>query len=92
MTEAGMVRVSAAISGGQWDEAAEREDPACVPAELTRALAANSRARCNFEKLAPSYRKQFIYWIAAARREETRRKRVEEAIRLLVRDQRLGMK
>jgi uncharacterized protein YdeI (YjbR/CyaY-like superfamily) len=91
MTAAGMVKIREAKENGQWDKAAEREDTALVPAELLKALAKNERARRNFEKLAPSYRRQFIYWVSTAKREETRRKRVAEAIRMIRENKRLGM-
>ncbi|MGE5296511.1 MAG: YdeI/OmpD-associated family protein, partial [Solirubrobacterales bacterium] len=51
----------------------------------------DERARLNFEKLAPSYRRQFIYWVGTAKRQETRRKRVAEAVRMLRQNKRLGM-
>jgi uncharacterized protein YdeI (YjbR/CyaY-like superfamily) len=91
MTEAGLAKVREAKTNGQWAKAAERDDPTRVPPELTAALAENAQARDNFEKLAPSYRRQFTYWIGSAKRDETRQKRVAEAIRLLARNQRLGM-
>jgi uncharacterized protein YdeI (YjbR/CyaY-like superfamily) len=92
MTDAGLVKIQEAKVNGQWDRAAQREDPTLVPPELTAALATNAQARRNFEKLAPSYRKQFVYWVGIAKRDETRRKRVAEAIRLLACNERLGMK
>lgn len=92
MTEAGIAKVREAKQNGQWDKAAQREDPAIVPAELAVALAKDERARLNFEKLAPSYRRQFIYWVGMAKREETRRKRVAEAVKMIRQDRRLGMK
>jgi uncharacterized protein YdeI (YjbR/CyaY-like superfamily) len=91
MTEAGLAKIREAKANGQWAKAATREDVTMVPPELTAALAENARARDNFEKLAPSYRKQFIYWIGTAKREETREKRIKTAIKLLVANRRLGM-
>ncbi len=90
MTEAGLARIQEAKANGQWEKAAVREDVKIVPPELTAALAQNAQARENFEKLAPSYRRQFIYWVAIAKHDETRRKRVAEVLRLLVRNERLG--
>ena len=90
MTEAGLARIQEAKANGQWVKAAVREDVKIVPPELTVALAQNARARENFEKLAPSYRRQFIYWVGIAKHDETRRKRVAEVVRLLVRNERLG--
>jgi uncharacterized protein YdeI (YjbR/CyaY-like superfamily) len=92
MTEAGMVKVREAKANGQWDKAAQREDTTLVPPELTAALAKNAKARQSFEKLAPCYRRQFIYWIGIAKRDETRQKRVTEAVRLLAGNERLGIK
>jgi uncharacterized protein YdeI (YjbR/CyaY-like superfamily) len=42
--------------------------------------------------MAPGYRKQYAAWIASAKRPETRQKRVEETIRLLKQNRKLGMK
>ena len=91
MTEVGLAKVREAKENGQWDKAAERENVSVLPAELTEALAEDERARLNFEKLAPSYRRQFIYWVSTAKREETRRKRVTEAVRMIRENKRLGM-
>jgi uncharacterized protein YdeI (YjbR/CyaY-like superfamily) len=92
MTEAGQARIEEAKANGQWEKAAVREDVTVVPPELTAALAGNTQARENFEKLAPSYRRQFIYWVGIAKHDETRRKRVAECVRLLARNERLGPK
>jgi uncharacterized protein YdeI (YjbR/CyaY-like superfamily) len=92
MTDAGLAKIRQAKANGQWDKAARREDATSVPPELTEALARNEKARLNFESLAPSYRRQFIYWVAVAKRDDTRRKRIEETIDLLSRNKKLGMK
>ena len=91
MTEAGLARVNEAKANGQWDKAALREDTTLVPPELTAALAKNAQARQSFEKLAPCYRKQFIYWVGSAKRDETRQKRIVESVRLLTANRRLGI-
>jgi len=91
MSEAGFAKVREAQENGQWDKAAAREDVSLVPVELTEALANDERARSNFEKLAPCYRRQFISWVGSAKREETRRKRVAESVRMIRRNKRFGM-
>ncbi len=91
MTEAGLAKIKEAKANGQWARAAAREDATVVPPGLTAALAGNAQARENFEKLAPSYRKQFLYWIGSAKREETRRKRIKTTVKLLVANRRLGI-
>ena len=92
MAEAGMAKVNEAKENGQWDQATVREEISLVPPELTAALARNAAARLNFEKLAPCYRKQFIYWVGIAKRDETRHKRVAEVVRLLADNKKLGIK
>ena len=91
ITEAGLAKIKEAKANGQWEKAAGREDVRVVPPELTAALARNAQAREKFEKLAPSYRRQFIYWIGSAKRDETREKRIKTTIKLLMANRRLGI-
>jgi uncharacterized protein YdeI (YjbR/CyaY-like superfamily) len=91
MTEAGLAKIKEARANGQWEKAAAREDVTVVPPGLTAALAENVQAQESFEKLAPSYRRQFIYWISTAKRDETRAKRIKTTIKLLVANRRLGI-
>ncbi len=92
MTEVGLAKVAEAKRNGQWDNASVQRATPDVPAELTKALARNKAARQNFENLAPSYRRQYIWWVAIAKRDETRRRRVSEAVRMLAENKKLGMK
>jgi uncharacterized protein YdeI (YjbR/CyaY-like superfamily) len=57
--------------------------PVGVPAYMQKALGANRAARENFEKLAPSHRRQYVAWIDSAKREETKLRRLEQALRML---------
>jgi uncharacterized protein YdeI (YjbR/CyaY-like superfamily) len=63
-----------------------------VPSDLKKALERNARARANFERLAPGYRRYYIAWIATAKKDETRARRVREAISLLAANRKLGLK
>ena len=54
-----------------------------VPDDLANALAADSSARETFERLSYTHRKEYVEWIAEAKRDETRRRRIEKAILLL---------
>ena len=92
MTEAGLALVKEAKRNGQWAQADVPRPVPEVPPELKQALAKNEAARRHFEALAPSYHKQFVGWVASAKRQETRDKRVAEAVRLLARNKKLGMK
>lgn len=92
MTDVGLAKIKEAKRNGQWEKADLSVPDAEVPAALAKALAGSKKAQHNFANLAPSYRKQFIWWIASAKREETQRKRIDETLRLLKEDKRLGMK
>lgn len=63
-----------------------------VPAFMTKALKTNPKALKNFTALAPSHRRHYTLWITSAKREETRLKRLQEAIQLLARNEKLGLK
>ena len=91
MTDAGLAKVEEAKRNGQWSKADLLVPEPDVPPELTKALARSKKAQRNFVNLAPSYRKQYIWWIDTAKRQETRRKRIAEALRLLKENKRLGM-
>jgi uncharacterized protein YdeI (YjbR/CyaY-like superfamily) len=54
-----------------------------MPDELAKALAKNAAARRTFEAFPPSHRREYIQWIAEAKQEATRQKRVATAIEWL---------
>ncbi|WP_118951058.1 YdeI/OmpD-associated family protein [Taibaiella helva] len=54
--------------------------PMEVPEAFRKALAKNKKAQAVFEQFAPSHRKEYLEWISEAKREETRTKRIEQAI------------
>jgi uncharacterized protein YdeI (YjbR/CyaY-like superfamily) len=51
-----------------------------LPADLKAALGRNRKARATFEALPPSHRREYVAWITEAKREETRRRRLDQAI------------
>jgi len=63
-----------------------------IPLYFQQALAGNKAARQFFEGLALSYQRNFVSWVDAAQRPETRQKRLAEALDLLEHKQKLGMK
>ena len=54
-----------------------------VPDALTSTLADDPRAKAAFEGLAFTHRKEYARWIAEAKREQTRERRVAQALELL---------
>jgi uncharacterized protein YdeI (YjbR/CyaY-like superfamily) len=71
---------------------APRPSVSVIPSYIEKRLQANARAWNYFEQLSPSYRRAYIAWIDSAQREETREKRLREAISLLAAGKKLGLK
>lgn len=92
MTDAGLVKIKAAKKTGLWNQDGRPQVPLDVPPEFAQALAGNKNASEYFEKLASSYRKHYLGWIAAAKRPETKKRRIDESIALLEKGRKLGMK
>ncbi len=55
-----------------------------VPGYFRKALSKHRKARVAFEKLSYSHKKEFVDWIDQAKQEETRLRRVEKAIGMLL--------
>jgi uncharacterized protein YdeI (YjbR/CyaY-like superfamily) len=92
MTEAGLTKIREAKKSREWFKVAPLRKELAIPPYIKEALAKNKRALDNFSNLAKSYKRQYVGWISSAKREETRRRRLAEAIRLLEENERLGMK
>ena len=54
--------------------------PAKPTPEFAKALKANKKAAAAFDAFSPSCKKEYVEWIADAKRPETRDKRIETAI------------
>ncbi|WP_027007594.1 YdeI/OmpD-associated family protein [Conexibacter woesei] len=54
-----------------------------VPEVLMRALAGDGDARAKFDALAFTHRKEFARWIAEARRDDTRDRRIGQTLQML---------
>ena len=88
ITEAGHAKIHKSVNLETPESRSEPE----IPTEFQEALTTNDKAREFFSNLAPSYKRQYIGWISSGKREDTRRKRVKEAIELLEQNKKLGMK
>jgi len=92
MTKAGLALISQAKDRGQWLKSRQLKKDFAVPKYVEHALQSNDKALSNFRKLAPSYKRQYIGWVDSAKKEETRRRRLAEVIRILEKNEKLGMK
>ncbi|MET3930548.1 YdeI/OmpD-associated family protein [Lysobacter soli] len=84
---AGYVKQAMArIENGATAPAKEKPAPKAalpVPEDLTAALRGNAKARATFEGFAPGYRRDYIEWIVEAKREDTRQRRIAQAVEWL---------
>jgi uncharacterized protein YdeI (YjbR/CyaY-like superfamily) len=90
MTKAGLAKIDPALLAAPPPK--QSTGALRVPPYMKRALDANRKAREAFDALAPSYRRHYVGWITAAKKEETRLRRLAEAISLLEKGRALGMK
>jgi uncharacterized protein YdeI (YjbR/CyaY-like superfamily) len=54
-----------------------------IPKELASGLKRVPRAAAFFQTLPPSCRREYIEWISAAKKEETRERRTQQAMEML---------
>lgn len=92
MTDAGERAITDAKKSGAWNSPVSPPGPLPMPPAFGARLKRNKKARAFFESLAPSHRRQYVDWIASAKREDTKKRRVDEAIDLLARGKKLGMR
>jgi hypothetical protein len=62
---------------------ATRRPAVRTPADLAAALRKAPAAAVNFKALSPGHRREYVQWITEAKREETRRRRVDTTIEWL---------
>lgn len=80
MTAAGLAVIEAAKQDGSWARLDALEAEPTVPEDLADALAENARAGKFFHGLAPSYQKQYLWWLSDAKRPQTRQKRLSAIV------------
>lgn len=66
--------------------------PAAAPDDLLVALARDARARAASEAFPPSARREYVEWITGAKREETRIKRLQQAVEWMAEGKRRNWK
>jgi uncharacterized protein YdeI (YjbR/CyaY-like superfamily) len=58
----------------------KKKPPPKTPPDLATALKKNAKARACFEAFSPSHKREYIEWITEAKQEETRKRRLVQAI------------
>jgi uncharacterized protein YdeI (YjbR/CyaY-like superfamily) len=90
MTAAGLAKVDFTLPEADAPRPKRPELP--MPDWLKVGLMLSPNAWKNFNSLPPSHRREYIGWITAVKKEETRQRRLREAIERLEENERLGMK
>jgi uncharacterized protein YdeI (YjbR/CyaY-like superfamily) len=80
MTQAGLDKIEIAKRNKSWDILTEIEEEMYVPDDLATALSENPTAMKNYNNLAPSQKKQYLWWLKTAKRAETRDKRIKDIV------------
>lgn len=77
MEDPGLATLQQAVQDGSWNLLDDVDDRV-IPPDLAAALDRFPGAREGFEALAPSKQKQALWWVKSAKRDETRRARIEQ--------------
>jgi uncharacterized protein YdeI (YjbR/CyaY-like superfamily) len=81
MAAPGLAAVNLAKRDGRWQAGSGDPLPDRVPPELKQALAADPLAERNFAAYAPSYRRLYAAWVADAKTDKTRQRRIAAVVR-----------
>jgi uncharacterized protein YdeI (YjbR/CyaY-like superfamily) len=83
LIKAGMRAIEADEVSPPKPKAKTRKPELLVPEDLAALLAKHRKARETFDNFPPSHRREYIEWIIEAKREDTRRRRLTQAIEWL---------
>ena len=81
MTPTGLAAMELAVANGTWT-ASDASDEQIEPDDFASALAAHPAAELHWRHFSASVRKGILYWIASAKRPETRARRVARTVEL----------
>lgn len=83
----GLRVIEVAKQNGSWDTLTEI-DQLIIPDDFQKALKKNKAALKHFDAFPPSSKRLILYWIQSAKRDETRAKRIAEAVALAAENKR----
>lgn len=95
MMPAGLKAVKIAKANGSWNILTKTDEQArtgTIPSDLQAALLKNKLALETFIAFPPSSRKQFLYWIDIAKRDETRQTRIAQTVLMSAANKKPGPK
>jgi uncharacterized protein YdeI (YjbR/CyaY-like superfamily) len=94
MAAPGKAKVAAAKRNGSWNKLSDIDRigrPPKIPVDLKAALSENPAAKEKFDRLAPSQKKLWAWWVLSAKSPETRARRIAETVKGVAAGRRPGM-
>lgn len=79
MTEIGLAKIEAAKRDGSWNSL-DASDNLEIADDLQKAFDANKTAETNFHNFTEGVKKAILQWLNSAKREETRKARIEKLV------------
>jgi len=79
--KSGYKAIEVAKENGSW-AALDDVENGIIPNDLQKAFNRHKKAFVNYQNFTRGQRKSYLYWLNGAKREETRKKRIEEIINL----------
>jgi uncharacterized protein YdeI (YjbR/CyaY-like superfamily) len=86
MTAAGLAKITYPL-----DEPAAGKKAFTIPDWIIAGVKTSPLAWKNFSSLPPSHQKRYVAWLSSAKKEDTRQKNLQKAIKMLEKNQRLEM-
>lgn len=80
MRQAGRLKIVEAKETGAWDAAIRRERVDVIPEGLEKALRKHAGALAAYRALPDSRKKQYIYWLQTAKRDDTVQRRIRKIV------------
>jgi uncharacterized protein YdeI (YjbR/CyaY-like superfamily) len=92
MTDEGLSVLDDALRRKESAPAEKATGVPTIPVDVRKAVAADKKAAGEFRKLPPGYLRMCLKWIDAAKRPETRARRIAEFVMLTGQGKRIGLK
>ncbi len=97
MTPAGLEKIDATILSSilakeNFQTGNKKVKEFDIPDFIIEEFRLNEPALRNFNNLAPSHKREYIFWITNAKRQETIAGRIRESVKLLIENKKLGLK
>jgi uncharacterized protein YdeI (YjbR/CyaY-like superfamily) len=77
MTEAGMAKITFDVNEVDANEPKPKRPPVKMPEKVEKALKSHPKVWSAFQKISPSYQRNYILWLSDAKKPETFERRLQ---------------